>query len=175
MQGSRGISLNLRNPGRVFAAVAIAVLAIDQVSKALVRATVAPDASVPLIDGVFELTYVRNMGAAFGLFPGRQPVFMLVSVAVVCAIAVYWRRARPTEWPVAISLGLILGGAVGNLIDRAAIGKVTDFFYLSLIDFPVFNVADAAIVVGVGVLMLWLLFGPVPAKDQASSENEDAS
>lgn len=165
MQGRRRIALELRHPGRVFAGVALAALVLDQASKIAVRAGIAPGASVPLIDGFFELTYVRNVGAAFGLFPGRQPVFIGVSVLVLFAVAAYWRRARPTEWPVVISLALIFGGSVGNLIDRAGAGKVTDFFYLSFIDFPVFNVADMAIVSGVGVLMAWLLFGPVPTRE----------
>lgn len=143
---------------------AVAVVVLDQVSKALVRSSIMPGASVPLVRGVFELTYVRNVGAAFGLFPGRQPVFIAVSVAVLVGVAIYWRRARPSEWPVVIALSLIFGGSLGNLIDRVGVGKVTDFFYFSVVDFPVFNVADIAIVGGAILLMAWLLFGPVPAK-----------
>jgi signal peptidase II len=73
-----------------------------------------------------------------------------------------WRKARPSYWPVVVALGLITGGAVGNLIDRAIVGKVTDFLYFAAIDFPVFNIADSALIVGVGILIVWLLFGPEP-------------
>jgi signal peptidase II len=100
------------------------------------------------------------MGAAFGLFPGRQPVFIVTSIVVLIVIAVYWLRARPTEWPVVVALAMVTAGALGNLIDRAIIGQVTDFFEFGFIDFPVFNVADIAIVGGVGVLAAWILFGP---------------
>jgi signal peptidase II len=86
-------------------------------------------------------------------------------------VAVYWRRARPAEWPVVISLALIFGGSLGNLIDRVGVGKVTDFFYFSFIDFPVFNVADIAIVGGAGLLMAWLLFGPVPVKPSTAIDD----
>jgi signal peptidase II len=75
-------------------------------------------------------------------------------------IAAYWRRARPVQWPVVIALAMIASGALGNLLDRAVIGHVTDFFEFGFVSFPVFNVADMAIVGGVGVLMVWILFGP---------------
>ena len=75
MQGRGRAALKLKHPGRVFAVVALAALVLDQASKFAVRNGMTPGASVPLIDGVFELTYVRNVGAAFGLFPGRQPVW----------------------------------------------------------------------------------------------------
>lgn len=137
----------------------------------MVRSSMGPGSSVPLVKGFFELTYVRNVGAAFGLFPGRQPVFIAVSAFVLVGVAVYWRRARPSEWPVVISLALIFGGSLGNLIDRVGVGKVTDFFYFSFIDFPVFNVADIAIVGGAGLLMAWLLFGPVPVKPSTAIDD----
>jgi signal peptidase II len=115
-----------------------------------------------VVSHVLNITYVRNVGAAFGLFPGRQPVFMATSLAVLFVIAAFWRRARPTEWPVAVALGLVAAGALGNLIDRAVLGRVTDFFEFGFVQFPVFNVADMAIVFGVGILALWILFGPQP-------------
>ena len=113
-----------------------------------------------LIPHVILLTLVRNSGAAFGLFPGRQPVFVLTSLLVLFVIAAYWRRARPSQWPVVFALSMVAGGALGNLIDRAIVGHVTDFFEFAFIEFPVFNVADIGIVGGVGVLMVWILFGP---------------
>ena len=134
-------------------------------------------ASFALVDGVLRLTFVRNTGAAFGLFPGYQPIFIATSCVVLLVIAAYWRRSRPTAWPIVIALGLITGGAVGNLIDRAALGRVTDMFDFTLIDFPVFNVADSAIIVGVAMLILWLLLVPEPqhpAEVSASADPDEA-
>lgn len=164
----------MRHPARAFWLVFGATLAADQLTKYLVRSSFVPGDSVPLIEGVFHLTYVRNAGAAFGVFPGRQSVFMLVSLLVIGAIAAYWRRSRPSAWPVVVALSLITSGAVGNLIDRALLGKVTDFFHAVFIDFPVFNVADSAISVGVGILIWWLLFVPEDA-GSASHDGEAAS
>ena len=162
MQDSRRNPLEIAHPGRLFLAVAIGILILDQASKALVRASLVPGESVKLIPGFLNLTFVNNVGAAFGLFPGRQPVFMATSLLVLFVIAAYWRRAHPREWPVVLALGLVCAGALGNLIDRAALGKVTDFFEFGFVQFPVFNIADMAILTGVGILALWILFGPQP-------------
>lgn len=150
----------MRRPLLAFTIVALAVLAIDQVTKSLVRASLHIGESVQILRGVFYLTFVRNEGAAFGLMPGRQPLFVVVTLLVLSAIVVFWWRIRPESWLVVISLGLVFGGAIGNLIDRVAFGKVTDFFDASFLRFPVFNVADSAVVVGTAILIVWLLFSP---------------
>ena len=175
MQGSRRDPLGLAHPGRVLLATSLSILFVDQVTKSLVRWKMPERApSVDLISHVIRLTSVRNTGAAFGLFPGRQPVFMLTSALVLFAIAAYWRRARPTQWPVVIALAMVTAGALGNLIDRALIGRVTDFLEFAFVSFPVFNVADIGIVGGVGVLMAWILFGPeTPAESEDVAETED--
>jgi signal peptidase II len=131
-----------------------------------------PGESIPLVDNVFHLTYVLNAGAGFGLFPGRRPVFMFTTAVVLFVIAAYWRRSRPTSPFIIVALALITAGAVGNLIDRGLYVLVTDFFDFTLIDFPVFNIADACIVVGVGILIAWLLLTPEPGEgdsDESSS------
>jgi len=152
----------LRHSAIVFWAVALGIVCVDQVSKALVRFRLVEGASRELLAGVLNLTFVRNTGAAFGLFPGYQPIFVATSVLVLVVIALYWRRSRPTAAPLVVALGLIAGGSIGNLIDRALLGRVTDMFEFAFIDFPVFNVADSAIIVGVGILILWLLLTPDP-------------
>lgn len=126
--------------------------------------------ALPLIGNAFQLVHVRNEGAAFGLLPGKQPVFIATSVIVLIVVGAYWRKARPSSWPVVTPLALISAGALGNLIDRALLGKVTDFFDASFIDFPVFNVADSAIVVGVGILIAWLLLGPQPEAERGRDD-----
>ena len=136
--------------------------------------------STALFPGLLKLTYVRNTGAAFGLFPGRQPVFMVTSLLVLFVVAAFWRRARPEQWPVVIALALVSAGAIGNLIDRVVLGYVTDFFEFGFVEFPVFNVADSCILIGVAILMLWILFGPQDASDAeavdvAEGEAEEAA
>lgn len=168
VQDSRRNPLEIAHPRRLFLSVAIGILILDQVSKALVRASLVPGESVKLIPGLLNLTFVNNVGAAFGLFPGRQPVFMATSLLVLFVIAAYWRRVHPREWPVVLALGLVCAGAVGNLVDRAMLGRVTDFFEFGFVQFPVFNVADMAILTGVGILALWILFGPQPAPEVES-------
>ncbi len=162
----------MRHSAVLFWLLAVGTLAVDQITKAFVRSRMIPGESIPLIDGVFHLTYVRNPGAAFGLFPGRQSIFMVTTAVVLIAIAAYWRRSRPSEWPIVVALGIICGGSVGNMLDRAFIGKVTDFFDVTLIDFPVFNIADSGIVIGVGILIAWLLFVPEnPSQSSVPSES----
>jgi len=172
VQGSRRDPLGLAHPGRVFLAVAASILLLDQVSKAVVRAYLQIGRSIGLIPHVMRLTLVHNSGAAFGLFPGRQPVFVITSLLMLLAIAIYWGRARPTEWPVVIALAMIASGALGNLVDRAIVGQVTDFMEFAFIDFPVFNVADIGIVGGVGVLMIWILFGPESGGARANESEQ---
>lgn len=190
MQDSRRDALALAHPARVFWLIAVATFVLDQLSKSAVRVlwssaesldgimlrlvepAFTPHHSMPLIGGALALTHVRNEGAAFGMFPGYQPIFMLTSTVVLLVVGVYFYRARPTAWPVVVALALIGGGSLGNLVDRAVLGRVTDFIYAAIIDFPVFNLADSAIFIGVGILVVWLLFGPMPAsevpEDQAS-------
>lgn len=165
----------MRRATLIFSSIVALTLIVDQATKALVRASLTPGDSIPLIDGVFHLTYVRNLGAAFGLFPGFRPVFVLTTLVVLVAIGAYWRRYRPEALPIVIALGLITGGAIGNAIDRLFMGGlVTDFFDATILDFPVFNVADSAIVVGVTILIAWLLFAPEPDAPEPNSEDVPA-
>ncbi len=159
----------------IFGATLIGVLIADQVTKALVRANMVVGASVPFLDGFMSLTHVRNAGAAFGLFPGRLPVFIATAVVVLGGIAWIWWRLKPRSTWVVIALGLVAGGATGNLIDRAIAGRVTDFFDVGW--WPVFNIADIALDVGVAVLLVWLLFSgeetgadPLPPAADEGSE-----
>lgn len=127
------------------------VLALDQVSKALVRATVEPGDRDPILPGV-NLVHVRNEGVAFGLLSGQPIVLVIVAVALTGLVAWFaFHLRRPHVW---IPTGMLLGGALGNVIDRLREGAVTDFIKLPL--WPAFNVADIAIVFGV-LALLWVL------------------
>ena len=149
-----------RRPAVAVALIAAAAVVLDQLAKVLVRATMAPPGtSIALAGDLLRLTYTRNSGAAFGILPGGAPLFIGVSVGVLVAVIVYaWRWGPDRVW-VIVALGLTAGGAAGNLVDRALLGWVTDFIQVPF-GFPVFNIADASISVGVGMLVWWLLFGP---------------
>jgi len=143
-------------------AVAAVVILADQVTKARVRSLLTQEGtSIPLIGRFVRIAYTRNTGAAFGMLPGYGVMFIIVSVVVLIGIGAYLWRYGPTRKWILVALGLVAGGACGNLIDRVMVGRVTDFIQIPF-DFPVFNIADSGIVVGVAMLVWWLLFGPAP-------------
>jgi signal peptidase II len=134
----------------LFFSVAGLVLVSDQITKSLIRATLAVGQSVPE-DGFFRLTHVINTGAAFGILQG-QGVLILVSTFIgVAAIILYYVFPPLNSTLLGFGLGLQLGGALGNLLDRVRYGHVTDFLDFRV--WPVFNLADSAIVVGVALLV----------------------
>ena len=137
--------------------IALSVLIADQASKAWVIENIPLNTTFeifpPLAD-FFVLTHITNAGAAFGLFPQASLIFTFVALIVSVVIVVYYRSIPAGQWLVRVSLGLQLGGAIGNLIDRLRFGAVTDLLYVRY--FPVFNIADACIVTGVGLLMFHL-------------------
>jgi signal peptidase II len=139
------------------------VVAVDQAAKYAARTSLEPlGRSVPVLGDLVRLTFTRNAGAAFGMLPGGRAAFIVVSIAAVFVIAGYVVRRRPQRPWLVVALGLVAAGAIGNLIDRAFIGWVTDFIQVPF-GFPVFNVADSSVVVGVGMLVWWILFGPAAA------------
>jgi signal peptidase II len=116
-----------------------------------------PDHSISLVGELLRLTYVSNRGAAFGILQNQSILFVIVGIAVIGAILVSYRYFPKMSLLLNIALGLQLGGAIGNLMDRIRLGYVVDFVDVAI--WPVFNVADSAIVVGVGVLAFHLLKG----------------
>ncbi len=150
-------------------AVAVAVIVLDRLTKLIILQSMTPAESIPLIGGLLHITYVRNAGAAFGLFPGRQPLFFVTAGTVIGFIILYWLRVRPTDPWLVIGLGLELGGAVGNLFDRVAWGTVLDFIDVRF--WPVFNVADSAIVIGLGMLLVAVVR---QGRQEAQSKGEAA-
>lgn len=155
-------------------AVGGALLLLDQVTKALARAHLAPAQSVPLLDGVFYLTYILNPGAAFGLFAGGRTLFLATFAIVVVLTAVYWAVFRPNTWWVVIAIAMFMSGALGNFIDRLLFGKVTDFLDFALIRWPVFNIADMAIVTGITMLIIWVIFEPKEKLDGDVASQSDS-
>ncbi|MCX6021017.1 MAG: signal peptidase II [Chloroflexi bacterium] len=152
----------------LFLIVAGAVIIADQISKAWIRAVLPFGQSLPE-DGFIRLTHIHNTGGAFGLFSGQYAFLLMTTVVGVGAILLYFVFPPANSRLLDLALGMQLGGAIGNLIDRLNQGYVTDFFDLRV--WPVFNVADSCIVTGVAVLAAFLLFtkGDQPATTTATN------
>ena len=147
-------------------AVLIATFVLDQVSKELVRDNIIMGGSIPS-EGFFRLTHISNTGSAFGLFPNQAILLAVASLAGIAILILFYRhQPLPSMW-LRTSLGLQLGGAAGNLADRITLGGVTDFIDIGA--WPVFNLADSAIVVGIAILAWMLLSNPKrpPTNDPA--------
>jgi signal peptidase II len=140
----------------LFYIVTLLVFAFDSFIKHLVTSRLALGASTPIIKGIFHLTYVRNTGVAFGLFPDQRLFLVLIGLAVCSAVIYFYAKAKKEEVIFKFYLALILGGSLGNLYDRIFFGYVID--YLDIRVFPVFNFADVAINAGVLLVILDFLF-----------------
>lgn len=149
---------------------AIAVLLLDQVTKWIVLQKMSLYESIPLWDDVFYITSHRNRGAAFGILQEQQWLFIIVTLLVVAGIIIYLTRIGKEQPLMSWSLALILGGAVGNLIDRVRMGEVVDFLDFRLIHYPIFNIADSAIVIGVIIMVYLTLKSPGTDQDERFSK-----
>ena len=122
-----------------------------------------PVGSVPIIEDALHLTYAENTGAAFSMFdePDERWIFMSISTVAIVALLVYFFVRKPTDKWECLSLAFIIGGGIGNMIDRFLLGYVVDMIDFCLIDFAVFNVADSFVCIGAGLLMLTLIRGVI--------------
>jgi signal peptidase II len=159
-----GLGWELAKKNILFLVIAGLVILLDQLTKSWVMATMRLHDAYPVIDGFFNIIYVRNPGAAFGFLAGASPLFrsvffLAVTLAAILLILYYLRQTRIEEISLVLSLALILAGAVGNLIDRIRFGEVVDFLdvYVGAHHWPAFNVADSAITTGASLLMILLL------------------
>ena len=146
------------------AAFVLLLLAIDQVTKHLAVVYLRPIREFVIIDGVFSLLYWENSGMAFGLFQGGRWFFVVLTLAVFGFIAWYYRSLPKTRYHNIMRFFLLMltGGALGNFVDRLTQGYVVDFFFISLINFPIFNMADVFLVVAVAALLVLTLFMKEP-------------
>lgn len=138
----------------------IVLVLLDQYTKVLAVKHLKDQADIPILKNIFELSYVENRGAAFGMMQNKQTFFIITTVFVV-ALILWIYHTMPMEkkfMPGRITLVFIVAGAIGNFIDRVSQGFVVDFLYFKLINFPVFNVADIYVTCSVFVLAFLLLF-----------------
>ncbi|MEA2625770.1 MAG: signal peptidase [Candidatus Binatota bacterium] len=151
--------------GASFLATALAVLVADQLTKAAIVATLPLHDSITILPGFFDIVHVRNPGAAFSVFAAapewfRGPFFVIVTVAAVIVLVMVAARLEPHDRFLRVALGAILGGALGNLVDRLAYGEVVDFVDVHWRDlhWPAFNVADSSITLAVAAVIAHSLF-----------------
>ncbi|HRT05163.1 MAG TPA: signal peptidase II [Kiritimatiellia bacterium] len=142
--------------------VALLVILLDQATKEWVRGAFSLHESVPVIPGFFHLTYIRNTGAAWGMFSGQNLALAVLAFAMLVALVLFRRQFLPPGRVHRVALGLLCGGIVGNLFDRLRLDYVVDFldFFHRGWHFPAFNVADSAICIGVAIYVLGTLLAP---------------
>lgn len=158
--------------------IIIAAVVVDQVTKLFAVHLLGEGGSVDVIPGVFRFTYVENEGAAFGMLSDNRWVFMVISTVAIVAMLIYLWKFRPDSVLACAALSMIIGGGIGNMIDRVAYGYVIDF--LDFCAFPevwpwVFNVADSFVCVGGALLMLWLIISIVKdSKEEKKNKMQKA-
>jgi signal peptidase II len=140
------------------------IFVLDQITKTLIQGTMRLHESIPIIDRFFSLTYIRNAGAAFGLFAEhgnglRMAFFVTISVVAIVFLLTFFARMPKEALLGRLSVAMVMGGALGNLVDRIRFGEVVDFldFYIGTYHWPAFNVADSSISVGVSLLILYFI------------------
>jgi signal peptidase II len=177
------MSLARRND-LIMVATGVVVIFLDQLVKQWITQYFSGgrrNSSIPILGDILELIYIQNRGVAFSLLEGRAGLYVLIALAVAVVVWLYWRLRNSPSVLIKVIFGLIIGGALGNLIDRLRLGYVVDFIHFQLpsigFSFAVFNVADSSISVGVVLLIAVLLFSSRPASQpvQQPSEGEAAA
>lgn len=146
--------------------IAVLVFVLDYVTKKIIATQLAIGEQISVIGNFFLITSHRNRGAAFGILQGQRMFFIIITIVILTGIIWYIQSVRKTAKPwLLVGLGLVLGGAVGNFLDRARFGEVVDFlqFNFGSYQFPIFNVADSGIVCGVALILIDTLLS---AKDE---------
>ncbi|MGB9694951.1 MAG: signal peptidase II [Caldisericaceae bacterium] len=138
----------------IFWIVASLVVIVDQASKLIVRSKLSVGHNIPILGRIFSIEYLQNPGALFGLFPSLTKYFIVMSIIAIILIGFITVRF-PFSRFVLVSFGLMIGGISGNLIDRIVFGYVTDFLYIT--HWPIFNIADSAIDVGIAIFVYYVL------------------
>jgi signal peptidase II len=153
--------------------IAIFIILFDQVTKWLIVSRMHLGESIPIINDFFYITSHRNKGAAWGILQGQMWFFYAITVVVIIGIIYYIQKEAKGKWLLGVSLAFMLGGAIGNFIDRLVRKEVVDFIhtYIFNYNFPVFNIADSALVIGVVLLMIQMIKEERATKELANGEN----
>ncbi|MBG9983685.1 signal peptidase II [Aerococcaceae bacterium DSM 111022] len=138
----------------------IFLLFCDQFLKIYIHNQFQPNETKAIIDNVLNFTYIRNDGAGWGILSGQRTFFIVITLIIIVILIRIIIKNKEKSWTQLIWLGMILSGAIGNLIDRIILGYVVDMFHLTFIDFPVFNIADMALTVGIVGLMIVTIITP---------------
>lgn len=150
--------------------LALFAVVLDQVTKILAVKYLMPVDTVPIIKSVLHLTYLENTGAAFGSLKNSRWVFLAVSTFAIIALVFYMFRFKPKNRVLSAGLAFIIGGGIGNMIDRIAKGYVVDFVDFRLVNFAVFNVADSFVCVGAALVIIYIFF--FAEKEDKNAKNE---
>ena len=156
----------------LYYSIALLIIAIDQLTKWLVVVNMELGESIPIIDGFFHLTSHRNSGAAWGILQGQMLFFYVITVLFILVAVYYMQKYAKNNKLLGISLGIILGGAIGNFIDRLFRKEVVDFldFDIFSYNFPIFNVADSALTVGVILVLIVTILDERKAKRKGNKK-----
>lgn len=138
--------------------IVIGTVILDQLTKWLAVKYLTDVATIPIINDILHLTYLENTGAAFGILKNNRWVFLVISTIAIIAIVFYIAKRPPKNKWLGIGLSFIVGGGIGNMIDRILLGYVVDFIDFRLINFAIFNVADSFVCVGAVLVMIYVLF-----------------
>lgn len=157
--------------------IALFVILLDQWTKWLIVKKMELGDSIEVIENFLYITSHRNRGAAWGILQGQMWFFYVITVIVIIGIVYYIQKAAKGKWLLGVSLGFMLGGAIGNFIDRVYRKEVVDFVntYIFGYDFPVFNIADSALVIGVAMLMIQMFKEERELKEKSHGENGTSS
>ncbi|MEH7177250.1 signal peptidase II [Neobacillus vireti] len=153
--------------------IAIFIILLDQATKWLIVTKMYLGESIPIIEDFLYITSHRNRGAAWGILQGQMWFFYVITAIVIIAIVYYIQKEAKGKWLLGVSLAFMLGGAIGNFIDRLFRKEVVDFIhtYIFNYNFPVFNIADSALVIGVVLLMIQMLRDERETKEKSYGEN----
>ncbi|AOH54214.1 signal peptidase II [Peribacillus muralis] len=148
--------------------IALLVIALDQLTKWMIVKKMEYGESIEIIENLLYITSHRNRGAAWGILQGQMWFFYIITIAVIIGLVYYIQKMAKQSRLLGVALGLMLGGAIGNFIDRIARQEVVDFVhtYIFSYSFPVFNVADASLSIGVGLLVIHMLLEEKNAKEK---------
>lgn len=157
----------------ITAGVIVLSIIVDQITKHIVSSKMALYQSIPIIKNVLHITYIKNEGAAFGMLANHRWVFMVISTIAIIALIVYLFGFCKENRFVKIGLALVIGGGIGNMIDRTSLGYVVDMIDCQFINFYIFNVADSCVCVGAGVIFLGIILAITKEKKKQTKEEKE--